>query len=378
MFDMYGISTSSHVVPNDIEEFRVGFSHNTGNLIFHYAYELLVDGSGRKFPWRTGSEIINNESKGMIAPMANHLGGHVDLGVSGPRIKGVRVPVVAMGLGAQFGINKLDVNKIPEGTKEWLKVLASTTDKVNISVRGDDTYKLMCELGFEKSTVALGCPSLFINKNRSLGADIRRRLKSLSSSNVRSEAVVVAGNPFRKEFNKVERMLINWVENYGAEYIVQNPKPLIELSCGWSVDDLNCDIVRTSWFPGLSNMDVKKWFKEKSKTYISVPQWIFDLSGKEVCIGTRIHGVQAAIQAGTPALCLCVDSRTKELCEFMKIPHLIASDLKESFTIDEGISFLRDWDWGLFDENRVELAKKTRDFLVGNGVSLRKHLSSLC
>ena len=49
----------------------------------------------------------------------------------------------------------------------------------------------------------------------------------------------------------------------------------------------------------------------------------------EVCIGTRIHGAIASIQAAVPTLCFPIDSRVRELCATMAVPALEVEDARQ-------------------------------------------------
>lgn len=87
----------------------------------------------------------------------------------------------------------------------------------------------------------------------------------------------------------------------------------------------------------------------------------------DFAIGTRIHGVMLALQAGVPALCTAHDSRTLELCRLMMVPHVIASEVPRRLTPDA----LRDmfvFDATRFDDNRRFLCRVYVDFLRRNGL----------
>ena len=377
-FNLCGMGAKTNVIPSGIDEFGAAFSYNTGNLFFNYACELIADLLPSRMPWGIEPESVNQKSKGLLLPMANHIGKHVDLSINGLRLDGVDVPVVAMGLGAQFDTQSLSsLDEIPKGTIAWLRSLSEKGDAVNISLRGDFTYEVLERLGLSKSAVPLGCPSLFISKDRALGSSIKAKLSKVSVSSLIPS--VAAGNPHLNKGSKAERVLINWVSTFGGDYIVQHPRNLICISNGWfeSLSDIDYQVLTKNWFPGFSNGDVQRWFLKHSRTYISVPQWVASFSSRDLCVGTRIHGVQAAIQSGTPALCVYVDSRTKELCEFMKIPCVSIKSFEEKMSLSDVLTILETWDWDEFDLNRKLLANKTLSFLVDNGVKPSSHLMSL-
>lgn len=112
-FSLMGLSAKNNGIPRNINEFSRQFSLNTGNLLFCYAAELITNLTNHKFSWGTDAVKINSHknTNGLLLPMANQLGNHVDLSVKGPRILGITKPIVALGLGAQFTENVPNKNE---------------------------------------------------------------------------------------------------------------------------------------------------------------------------------------------------------------------------------------------------------------------------
>ncbi len=50
--------------------------------------------------------------------------------------------------------------------------------------------------------------------------------------------------------------------------------------------------------------------------FCNVPKWMEFLNDSDLTFGSRLHGNIAAVLAGTPALLVTKDSRTKELAEY--------------------------------------------------------------
>lgn len=55
----------------------------------------------------------------------------------------------------------------------------------------------------------------------------------------------------------------------------------------------------------------------------SIAVWREHLMGVTFSIGTRIHGSIMSLLCGVPTLCICIDSRTTELCRALSVPHTI-------------------------------------------------------
>jgi len=367
-----GPGSQANIIPYTLNNMKKSYTMNTGNMIFYYACENIIAMDNNKYGWGSHPNNINTNSMGIVLPLANQLGSHFDLNASGPKIIDIKIPIVALGLGVQFKLNGIDSSDIPSGSIEWLKELSSKTSTKNIAVRGKETEKLLTSLGFGESVEALGCPSLLINNSKSLGKQIFEKFNSFSKDDIVNNIAVAAGDPYINELTKLEQSLIEMINEFDGRYIVQNPALLLKLSSGWNSDisDAEMNMLQKRWFPNLNYKEISNWFLKKSDVYFSVPQWIYNHSRRNFVIGTRIHGVQAAIQAGTPAVCLYIDIRTKELCEMMKIPHAPASDFKNGITIDEALKIFDEWDYKEFDKNRIEIANKMKIFLLNNKIEL--------
>lgn len=374
-FFLMGMGGNSNIIPHNMPEFKRSYSLNTGNLIFQYASKILSEPSHVRYALGANNEVINSQSTGLIIPMANHIGSHIDLSQEGPKIQNVNVPVIVLGLGVQFELGKINIEDIPKGTISWLKSLSEKSDRKNITVRGKETGRVLSKLGFGNKIEILGCPSLLINEDINLGEKLYKKFLSSSANIKLSKLGIAAGNPHIRKLANLEKSFISLVNKHNAKYIIQHPPLLIKLSSGYSdsVTDDEFLILQKYWFENMSKEEIIDWFLTKSQTYISVPQWFYDVSKLEFVVGTRIHGIQAALQAGTPAVCLYIDIRTKELCETMGIPHAPAENFKNDLNIEEIFDIFSKWDYKAFDENRINVAKKLKNIFISNGAMISKH-----
>jgi len=371
---LMGLGTSE-VIPEDITTLRMAYSLNTGNLLFNYAAKLLCDLSPAKVSWGAKSSVINRSYDGVLIPMANHLGEHVDLGVAGPRLNDLEVPVVVFGIGVQSKLDKEPM--LPQGTKDWIETVGKlkASEAPNISTRGHSSTLTIQRNNPSVASISLGCPSYLINPNNNLGERIAERIKAINVSDI--NIAVSAGNPYKRELNAVEHILIRMVEEDNGVYIVQHPKVMLEISLGYDADKKAAELARKGFFPSLDSSDMTRWMRRYSRVYVSVSQWFTDIRRYDLHVGTRIHGSQAAIQAGVPSVCLYIDSRTKELCTQMHIPHASALDFVDNLTPENLIELCRAWDWEEYDRRRVATAAQTNSFLIGNQVTPSKHLARL-
>ena len=342
---------------------------NTGNLLFTYALSQMLGTPPVSIPWGGDLAGLNPDHDRLVVPLANQLGPHVDLHQLCDRFAAVRVPMVGVGLGAQGPMSGVDANSIPPGSWEWLRILGSksASGKPNISVRGQMTYDVIAERGLAKHCVITGCPSNFINPSPTLGREIFRR-----RGNGVARVAIAAGNPFLPEFRSLEQSLLRLMEQSDGIYICQHPIDLIRLAKQQPEQITRNHLLQYRDYlkPYLDGDQFLHWFRRWGYTFASVPEWLTFTTRYDLVVGTRIHGVMAAIQAGVPGVCLCIDSRTLELCQTMKIPHLNAHEHRNGLTLDVLESVLRQWDWRAYDETRQLLAHRLGSLFRDNGLAL--------
>jgi hypothetical protein len=140
-----------------------------------------------------------------------------------------------------------------------------------------------------------------------------------------------------------------------------------------AITEPDLDTCRQYCLPNASPEQFKNWLKTFGATFFDVGAWMEHYRHFDLVIGTRIHGVALAIQAGLPGICIAHDSRTLELCQTMKIPHVVASEVVGG--IERGsLKSLFNFDADEFDRNRANLARRYVDFLIANNVPVHSRL----
>ncbi len=359
------------------EELDRKVGSNNGNLVYHHAISQILDLKPFGIPWHAFSEEKYPDIKVLILPLANQLGKHIDLSELIDIFSRIKIPIVSVGLGYQCQNNDLDITEVPEGTWKWFDKLINhaPNNNPNISLRGNKTYNFISKTGKQNHCIVTGCPSNFISPEINLGKLIS---KKIIPDNPRF--AIAAGNPLFLKFIKIERQLIELLNSSNGIYIIQSPPPLIKLSRE-GIDALPVKdkiLIRTwlGWF--VSDAEISKWFREKSHVFYSVPEWMETLKRFDIVVGMRIHGVLLGIQTGIPSLCICVDSRTLELCQIMKIPHIDANDYWKGITKEEIITILKNWDWQEYDRTRKHLARILMDFFHKNEIPTADYFKKLC
>jgi len=366
------------MVPRNIQEFQRLYTGNTGNLLYYFATQCVIQFRAGPYSAEVIAKRLNKPGYGVVLSMANHLGKHTDLSVNGWPLNGLEIPVIALGLGAQVKDMTGDLSFIPKGTISWLKALVARapSSSPNITVRGEYTLEVMRKLGFGDNVVSIGCQTNFINPQRNLGEVVGKVIEISPLDKI----TVAAGNPFEHDHRRLEASLLALAVNSSGDYVVQHPLTMVQLVANYSDEEF-----ADAWkkvFPayqqfGIGEAEFRRAVRDTFKVYSDVSQWMRSHRQSDVVVGTRIHGVQSAIQAGVPAVCLYIDSRTKELCERMKIPHASARDYADGITKDDISRILKEWDYEEYDRTRLDLAKKFSAFLQANAVSLSPSMKQL-
>ena len=354
---------------------RVGT--NVGNLAFIHAIRTQLAGWGptTTLGWNSHPSRINASGDVCVLPCANNLGAHVDMGFLADRISEISIPMVAIGLGAQTSL-RTTIPELPEGTIRWLTAIsrhAASPAVSNFAVRGDLTRRVLEIHGFYESCV-VGCPSLFLNPDLQLGKSIGGNCR------VPSYIGVTAGNPGWRHLAPIEHSLARLIDRNAGMYICQGPAEMVELSR--SAPTLP-DIERFQdchqyIHPDLTLVEFQEWMQRHAVVFFAIPTWLEFLRRFDFVVGTRVHGISLAMQAGVPALCIAIDSRSVEMCRTMRLPYVVhhaaRGILDETVIVDE---FSRQFDVTAFDDNRRTLAARYYRFLVANDLKPAASLRTL-
>jgi hypothetical protein len=335
---------------------------NTGNLAFHMAIKQQLGGGLPSASWSDDIDKINSTGTLGVIPCANQLGPHLNLFNLAEKFRQVLHPLVAIGLGAQAGVRK-SIPEIPKGTQNWLKAISerAISNNPNIGLRGPFTLEVLEHLNLASSATVIGCPSLFINPAKNLGQIIA---KNLCEPKI---IAVVSGHQKWTHLAKLEASLTNLVTITGGSYIGQSPLEMVKLTRGESqkMTDEELNSCRDFCCPQMDLDEFRSWSRSHGNVFFDAHAWMEFYKKYDFVIGARIHGVMLALQAGVPALCIAHDSRTLELCETMKIPHIEASEVYGGIARKEILKKFK-FDPDEFDSNRTNLARNYSSFLKAN------------
>lgn len=201
-------------------------------------------------------------------------------------ISKIKKPLLVAGLGANSfnGFDPIFHTKLDAELIDFLKFLSSAC--VSIGVRGEFTHDVLKKLGINNSII-IGCPSYY---ERGGG---RKIVKPIYSDDLRIGTSI-------------------GVKVYGKGYV-------------YLQDKLEENLIKQICYAQHGNFDLKELrllAGGKYRIFSSVSDWQKDLKNKvDFYIGTRVHGSMVAMNCGIPTVVMNGDSRSREMCEYMNIPH---------------------------------------------------------
>ncbi len=315
--------------------------NNTGNLVFQYACYNLVAAPrlivGLETSWDVAE--IRRKCRVVVIPSANFIRENFDLTTFVDFLEKTELPLIFIGLGAQsddFGRRDLDLHS---SIHRLIALIKERAPKV--SVRGTFTQEVLERFGVTQ-TVVTGCPSNFINPSELLPDMVARKLKGRVKSFITHGDEPWPRNPIKQ---LVERRLTSWTQA-GAAMQSQQSVPVfmtyIRRNNPHAIDqpgDHLQESLRKALLPEATTEQFLEYLATKLRVYFSVPQWMEDSSKYDFSVGLRLHGNMVAWQAGTPALWIHHDSRTRELAEAMALPTLpVERFLEECHSVEEAFA----------------------------------------
>ncbi|MFD6419519.1 polysaccharide pyruvyl transferase family protein [Streptomyces sp. NPDC060194] len=293
------------------------FATNTGNLIFSEASHKILEAprteivsGGARTADPAAASRINAEYDAYVVPLANAFRPSFEgqLKRLTQLIRRLDIPVVVLGVGAQTGLS-YDPSRLKAMEPTVKAFVSAVLDRsATIGVRGEFTESYLNDLGFRDVEV-IGCPSMFMNggtfrvdkRAEGLTADSRIAVNG-SHSAVRSGVGAIV--------SRTHRLYPN------LQFIGQNLVEAQQLHWRDLSDPVTAPLTTIPTHPAHPMFG-----EDKVRVYVDPQTWIGALRDMDFSFGSRIHGNIAALLAGTPAMVLCHDSRTLELCRYFGIPH---------------------------------------------------------
>jgi Polysaccharide pyruvyl transferase len=356
----------------DMTELLAATGGNIGNLAFWYAARLLFDADEVHLISRdTRPEAVPASVEVLVIPAANFLNAGADLARLAALVRALDRPCLVLGLGAQAE-SETAPPELKPGTIDFLREVARLSPSVH--VRGAFTQEFCRTLGVENTTV-LGCPSLLINPDHGLGALIETRIAALAGG---SGPYAVHGACIKTGLQSVERELTRLVLLHpGSSWLVQRPLELMkpihgEPLAGPAEEAYFARCAKILGFSGPPAL--VDFLRRHGHVPRSVMDWIHGLRRFTAAVNTRIHGTMMGLAAGVPSLCICHDTRTRELAAQMHVPHIAPRDLIEHRYSVPDLFAAAAFSGARFDAGRGEAAAGHIAALRAVGLQPSRHL----
>lgn len=338
------------------------FGSNSGNLAYQCSIQRLLSNEGlnsfvaTKYNHKSDEariKEINENFDAFILPMANNIGRKnfvAQLDELSTLIEKVDIPCVVVGIGIQTSIDGNLNLPCKDNTIRFVNAVLSKS-KV-IGVRGQLTKDYLISIGIPSEKIeVIGCPSLYLNGE---GYTVSRQCL----------------NPARIAFswtNGLDRdkrvIFSDYLRKFaGPIYIGQRRDELSSMLFCRENSNLQDDE-----FLMVNSPDCTLIRENKARFFCDYKSWIKYLSGFDLCIGTRLHGVITGILSGTPSLLLVHDSRTLELANFHKIPFIKLSEINSVEDIEARVQNLS------YEEFNIQTKKNFRifnEFMRKNGLTI--------
>lgn len=344
---------------------------NTGNLFIGHGLFHGTDCAEKAF--HPGFETIPAERlhehfDRVFVPASNFVGTGVDLTAHADYFGRSKVRLFCFGLGSQ--LRPGETLALNPGTERLLRQM---NEQGSIGVRGTYTAEILWDLGIRNVSI-VGCPSLLGLRKETLQrlasrVPARDKVAVNFSNNVRRHAL--HPEAMRASENGLFQRLIG--EN--AFYVLQNERPEMDFLAAMATGDAAQTASATQRVAGAfdisaSRDDLRVFLERRLRIFFSVEDWVGCMATMSMAIGSRFHGNIAALLAGTPAYFLVHDMRTRELCELLRVPHLL---LDRPVPAEEILERAAEMDYGPFLAQLSRLGMEWRLFLERNGLDIAFH-----
>ena len=340
------------------------FNTNVGNYLFADSVhrtlstpgtELVSNGTlseGRKATAAAAARV-NEEFDAFVIPLANAFRPEFvhRLDNLTSLVRRLTIPVVVVGVGAQADIGAAPDSLATVSSSAASFVSAVLDRSASIGVRGSFTADFLTGLGFPASSVDLiGCPSLFHH-----GPDFRLpRPAAPLDEHSRLALTVTDGVPGLPEL--VERLVEQWPS---LVYVGQDKHDLQLMLWG--------EEPRPPRDPRLPfHLGHPLYVADRVRFPLAPSTWMDFLGSFDLVVGTRLHGVVAALLSRTPGTLLVHDSRTLELTELHALPSLRMADVAGDLTAQD---LLDAYDPDPFNHRYPERFAAYLAFLERNGLA---------
>ncbi|QAV69987.1 polysaccharide pyruvyl transferase family protein [Salinibacterium sp. UTAS2018] len=338
------------------------FGTNVGNLVFSNAVTRAISVPGveavsdsllseRTNPTDEYVDRINNEFESFVVPLANAFRPEF----VGPLrrltrlIERLDIPVTVVGAGSQLDVTGNpfgEIETVNDASRDFVKAVLDKS--ASIGVRGDMTKKYLTGIGLPADSIdVIGCPSLY---DAGPNLHISKKVERISAESLlafNTPMAIAGADEFVRRHAELYPNLV---------FVPQSNKELEQMVWG-AADNVRGAIP--------THPDHPLYREDRVRFFLDPSTWAAYLGERDFTFGSRIHGNVVSLLGGTPAVVFAWDSRTLELAQHHKIPHLTMPELPQDLDIRRVYD---DVDFADFNAAVPENFRNYVDFLNRNGI----------
>lgn len=318
------LSSSSHTTQLDTylldnQRFNSAIINNAGNLVFINAIENIILNPIKYYTDLSIDEV--NKNSCIVIPSANWISSTLDISQIINYLQQINIPMIFLGLGVQANsYDETEIN-LHDSAKKLLKLLKSK--ECIVGCRGEFTQNFLTKYGVESTII--GCVSNFKNYTDNFISNLYHKWNNSSNFCVGVGNDINTKCPIRLQ---AEQNIFKFATEQGF-YLQQSYITAINsirknnlYAHSYNSNDLFLKLGSHC----KSKEEFDKLLANNTRIYVSIQQWMEDISRMDLCFGTRIHGNILAQQAGCPSIVIYHDSRTRELAETMGYNRISVED----------------------------------------------------
>ena len=312
-----------HIVGVDsMALFRLS-GRNSGNLLIGTAIMRQLKIS-HIVDFNTPPEAAEKDCNHIVIGAANFLYPGFDFSYIADYLEKCRLPCTIIGLGAQapqYGT----VPDIPAGTRRMLDIISERS--ASLGVRGHNTAFVLEKMGIKNVTVT-GCPSFYMSLSPTAVVKSKLPFKEARLAfNGSRDVIRHSSSP--DEMRAIEHMIMSYAFFCDSTYILQTEIPELQIACKEGLSET--DIRELKLFYPFASDSWKAFYEfleKRLKVFFDYEKWSEEIRTHDFVMGSRIHGNLIAIINGIPAAVIAHDTRTREMCELLAIPHVVVGQMQ--------------------------------------------------
>ena len=172
-----------------------------------------------------------------------------------------------------------------------------------------------------------GCPSYYMSgfSGPNLAERSFEEVKRISINASRD----VIGHSFdRERMNKIVRDIYRLGVEWNADFIAQTEREEIRIADKGGVNVDEPLIKFGEFLKGVvPEQAARSWAAKHARVFFDVEDWLKAMKGYDFVLGNRFHGCMVALQCDVPAVVICHDTRTEDMCQFLAMPFVSIVDL---------------------------------------------------